>query len=97
MLSSHYTWGVYAQEKSMSAITTELDTWFREIAAKQRVLADRTLAKKNRVVNRTNPTFRKGDWILLYEPPVTHATLKRPWAVPQKLNFGMYSLALIEC
>ena len=72
--------------KNADEITKELYSWFGEIAAKQRILARKHMKKKNDKEKRINPIYKKDDWILIYEPPVTHVTSKRQWRVPRKFQ-----------
>jgi exodeoxyribonuclease III len=72
--------------KSADEITEELFRWFKELSMKQQLLADRYTEKKNSTEKRREPEFKKNDWVLMYEPPVSHRTVKRPWAVPRKFQ-----------
>ncbi len=44
------------------------------------------MKKKNDNEKRIDPEFRKDDWVLMYEPPVTHKTAARQWNVPKKFQ-----------
>ena len=53
---------------------------------RQEVFAQRDIAHANAKHNRTTPLYSTGDWVLLYEPPVTYQTSQRPWSVPKKFQ-----------
>ena len=76
----------HIEGKSSNQITDELFKWFEEIAKKQQALVNRSNDKKNTEGKRRDPGFKRGDWVLMYEPPVTHSTSKRPWTVPKKFQ-----------
>ena len=74
------------ESKTSDAISTELFKWFETIRARQTALAHRQMDKNN-VKNKRNPKkFEEGDWVLLFEPPVTHTTQARQWKVPKKFQ-----------
>jgi hypothetical protein len=75
---------INADNQNQDEITAELFSWFEQLAAKQRTISELAMNKKN--IKRTTPKFKKDDWILLYEPPVTHTTQKRQWQVPRKFQ-----------
>ena len=67
-------------------ISAKLMQWFKLISLKQTALARQQLRQKNLTERRIPYTFKKGDWVLLYEPPVTHTTASRTWKVPKKFQ-----------
>jgi len=71
-------------ETPTDEISKEMLEWFKILADKQRKISGIAMEKKNK--NRKEPKFQKDDWILIYEPPVTHTTLKRHWKVPRKFQ-----------
>lgn len=77
------------EEVSAEAISERLTNWFKEIATKQKLLAKQQMLKANSAGKRSNPSFNNGDWVLLYEPPVTHTTATRTWKVPKKFQDGL--------
>jgi hypothetical protein len=86
LMMHNYPINEHKKDKDMDTITNELYKWFREITEKQKTMTDRAMANNNRKNKRVNPKFEKDDWILLYEPPVTHTTAKRQWRVPKKFQ-----------
>jgi len=86
LMMHNYPINDHKENKDMDTITKELYKWFEEITKRQKIMTDKTMAKNNHKYNRTNPKFEKDDWILLYEPPVTHITNKRQWRVPKKFQ-----------
>ena len=74
------------EAKSSDTISAELSRWFDKIRTRQTILAHRQMEMSN-LKNRRKPTkFEKGDWVLLFEPPVTHTTQARQWKVPKKFQ-----------
>ena len=76
-------------ERPASVIADTLEGWFKRIALRQKLLARTAMLKANANGGRSNPTFHKDDWVLLYEPPVTHTTATRTWKVPKKFQDGL--------
>jgi hypothetical protein len=67
-------------------LVENLEKWFGEVRAKQKALATKDMDRANAVRRNKTVEFKNGDWILLFEPPVTHQTIKRPWSIPRKFQ-----------
>ena len=72
--------------RTSEEISDNLLQWFKLISLKQTALAQQQLRQKNLTEKRVPYKFKKGDWVLLYEPPVTHTTASRTWKVPRKFQ-----------
>ena len=73
-------------DRSADEITKELYEWFDVIRKEQEERTKRYIDKKNRKEGRIEIEFKKDDWVLMYEPPVTHTTVRRPWVIPRKFQ-----------
>jgi hypothetical protein len=74
------------ENKTSEAISTELIKWFKIIKMRQTILARKQMELKNAKDSRCRKAFEKDDWVLLFEPPVTHTTQARQWKVPKKFQ-----------
>jgi hypothetical protein len=71
---------------STDVLVDQLESWFQKIRLRQKEMAEKDIDKANAKSKKVEVSFSKGDWVLLYEPPVTHQTVKRPWSVPRKFQ-----------